>query len=60
MIKLVTDMDDGNGFWYVVVYDESETVLFFRPGFRTQEEAERAGDAWIKENLGGMPDPRLN
>jgi hypothetical protein len=53
-------MDDGNGFWYVVVYDGSETVLFFRPGFRTQEEAERAGDTWIKENLGGMPDPRLN
>jgi hypothetical protein len=38
MSKLVTDMDEGNGFWYVVVYDESETVLFFRPGFRTQEE----------------------
>lgn len=55
MIKLVSDFDEDIGLWYVTVYDENEEVLFFRPGFRTEEEAVKIGDAWIRDELGGEP-----
>jgi hypothetical protein len=56
MIKLVSDFDEDIGLWYVTVYNENEEVLFFRHGFRTQEEWEYVGDAWICEELDGIPD----
>lgn len=54
MITLMIDFDAEIGFWYFVVR-EGETVLHFRPGFRTHAEAEAAGDAWIRDELGAAP-----
>jgi hypothetical protein len=53
-IKLVTDKDDETGLYYFVVKENSK-VLHFRPGFCSRSEAERVGDLWIREHLGGEP-----
>jgi len=54
MITLMVDYDEELGLWYFVV-KEGEEVLHFRPGFRTREEAQEIGDAWIRTELGAHP-----
>lgn len=52
-IKLMTDYDADTAAWYYVVKVNGEPIAF-TPGFRTQEDAERVGDLWIRDNLGGV------
>lgn len=54
MITLIVDYDDDIGLWYFVV-KEDEATLHFRPGFRTQADAQRIGDLWIRDELGAHP-----
>lgn len=54
MIKLIAEFNEEIGFWVFRV-EEDGVILHWRPGFRTREDAEKIGDAWIRDNLGGIP-----
>jgi hypothetical protein len=53
-ITLITDFDPDIGLYYFIV-KEGQATLHFRPGFRTQEEAEHTGDQWIRDHLNATP-----
>lgn len=53
-IELIADYDEEIGLYYFVV-KAGDKIAHFRPGFRTREEAERAGDLWIRQQLGAAP-----
>lgn len=53
MITLITEFSEAIGFWMFTVEEDGE-VIHWRPGFRTREDAERVGDAWIRHHLGGI------
>lgn len=51
MVDLVVDFDDELGFWFFFV-EMNTKVICFRPGFRSEDDAISAGDAWIRNELG--------
>lgn len=54
MMMLIVDYDEDIGLWYFVVKEDG-MILHFRPGFRTQGNAQRIGDLWIRAELDAHP-----
>ncbi|MBN8595832.1 MAG: hypothetical protein J0M33_29025 [Anaerolineae bacterium] len=54
MITFIVEFNEDIGFWQFIVKLDGE-VICFRPGFRSHDEAERVGDAWIRDILDGQP-----
>lgn len=53
-LRLIVDFDPDSG-WHFVV-KEGQDTLIFRPGFRSREDAEQAGDAWLRAELDATPE----
>ena len=53
MLTLTTKFDAEIGFWFFAVH-EGERLLHLLHGFQSREEAQQAGESWLRDHSSGV------